>query len=46
MYSRQASLAETKKLLKCSVFHQCPPVSLNMYPLTVYNMDAVIICRG
>lgn len=26
-------------------FSRCPPVNLNMHPLTVYNqMDAVIIC--
>ena len=32
-----------KTLLKCSVFHQCPPVGLNMYPLTVCNnMDTFI----
>lgn len=26
-------------------FPRCPPVNLNMHPLTVYNqMDAVVIC--
>ena len=44
---RHGSTGHDVKICVIFFFPQCPPVNLNMYPLTVYNhMDAVIMCCG
>ena len=44
---RHGSTGHDVKICVIFFFPQCPPVNLNMYPLTVYNhMNAVIMCCG